>query len=535
MSTPFGRYVLDERLGAGGMAEVFRARLVGDGFEKSVCIKRILPNLSGSKGFADMLRDEAAIAARLRHPNIVQTLDFGDVDGTLFIAMEMVEGTTLGHLLGWHARQHRRLAVACALHVASSICRGLHHAHTASVDGRPLDIVHRDVTPQNILLAREGDVKVADFGVARANERLTRTAPGVVKGKVGYMAPEQVVGGACDHRLDQFATGVVLWEMLTGRRLFREESDLLTMERITRGDVHRPSTLRPDLPPELDEVVLRALALRPAERFPDLRALDDALGNVLFTVAKSPADYDLRDLVAASLGGVEPTLPMRASPTPAQRGGLDSPTLEDVRTESTASTASGLVPAGAPELATSAPVATISAVGLVSVRDPDKDRRGPASPRPLRTLVSSPSPMLRPPLSPTLPEVMGVIPAAPGRRRAALVAAMLAGVLVGSAVLYAFADAADGLDHNRRLMREAKAAFDRGEMPSALALLREVESRAPAAPEVQRNLGSVLARMGEKESAYRAYQRYIALSPDAADADDVREILAEYEASRTAR
>ncbi|HEY4221958.1 MAG TPA: serine/threonine-protein kinase, partial [Myxococcota bacterium] len=190
MATRFGRYLLDERIGAGGMAEVYRARLSGEGgFEKVVCIKRILPHLAKDPAFAAMFRDEAAIAARLQHGNIVQIFDFGEVDGSLFIAMEYVEGLSLAKLLQIVVRRGEQLPIAAVLRIGVDVCKGLKHAHVAAHNGKPLGIVHRDVTPHNILLSKDGDVKVADFGVARADGRRTHTKTGVIKGKLQYMAP----------------------------------------------------------------------------------------------------------------------------------------------------------------------------------------------------------------------------------------------------------------------------------------------------------------------------------------------------------
>ncbi|MCC7073688.1 MAG: protein kinase [Deltaproteobacteria bacterium] len=314
--TRLGRYLLEERIGHGGMAEVFRARIDEGAFQKPVCIKRILPQLAGQPGFVTMFRDEAALAARLSHANIVQVLDFGEADGTLFMSLELIDGVPLDRALTACRAANARLPVPVALHIAVCMCRALHAAHVATADGRPLEIVHRDVSPHNVLLGRDGSVKLGDFGIARAVERLTRTNTGVVKGKPSYMAPEQALAERCDHRVDQFATAVVVWEMLSGTALFRGKSALAVIEAVVRAEV--PPIDRPDVDAELTAVLRRALARQPGDRFPDMATLERELEATLVRMHATPSDIDVRPVVARTLN-------------PAPRTVVDAePTEEDV-------------------------------------------------------------------------------------------------------------------------------------------------------------------------------------------------------------
>ncbi|MCB9760526.1 MAG: serine/threonine protein kinase [Alphaproteobacteria bacterium] len=276
---PFGRYELVDPIGAGGMAEVFRARLsAAEGVQKHLVIKRILKGLSHDPAFVEMFIDEARVAALLQHPNVVQVYDFGQVGEHWYMAMEWVDGLNL-HRLMWHvANQRRRLPDEFALYVAHEAAKGLHYAHTA-VDptGVALGVVHRDVCPQNLLVSYRGEVKVADFGIAKSAAGTFTTQGNRLKGHTSYMSPEQTLGRPVDPRADIFALGVVLHELLTGRRLFKADSAELTLERIRSGEVPRLRDTRPDLSPAVETLVHTALALDPDDRFASARALRDAL------------------------------------------------------------------------------------------------------------------------------------------------------------------------------------------------------------------------------------------------------------------
>ena len=273
---PFGRYTLHERLGAGGMAEVWRATLTHQGVEKRLVIKRILRGLSADPAFLAMFVDEARIASLLHHPNIVQLYDLGEVDGEWYLAMEHVHGLNLQRALHSLTSRRRLLPVEVVAYVGHEVARGLDAAHRlVDHDGRALKVVHRDICPANLLLSAQGDVKIVDFGVARSAANTSTTQGAGLKGHVGYMSPEQALGAELDGRSDLFGLGVVLWEALAGQRLFKTDSNLLTLERVRDAQV--PPLPEGRVPPALEAVVRQALARDPAERFPDARAMQLAL------------------------------------------------------------------------------------------------------------------------------------------------------------------------------------------------------------------------------------------------------------------
>lgn len=279
-----GDYELLERIGSGGMAEVYKARRAGEhGFERVLAVKRILPHLAADEEFVSMFIDEAKIAVQLSHPNIAAVHDLGRIDGTCYLVLDYVHGRDLRILWErereWRAPPHA--GIAC--HVIARALEGLSHAHKA-VDGmgRPLDLIHRDVTPQNILVSFEGDVKIVDFGLAKAQGRAHATQAGVVKGKLAYLAPEQMRGLPLDPRVDVYAAGIVLWELLTGQRLFYADTDLDTLRKVHEAHVEPPSSLNQVIPPQLDRVVLTALAKDRDARYESAQDFLDALEEVIW-------------------------------------------------------------------------------------------------------------------------------------------------------------------------------------------------------------------------------------------------------------
>ncbi|MBI2892996.1 MAG: serine/threonine protein kinase [Deltaproteobacteria bacterium] len=267
---PFGRYSLVRRLARGGMAEIFLALQEGpEGFSRRLVIKRILPHLAADPAFLRMFMDEARIVAMLSHPHIVHLYDFGQVDGSYYLAMEYVDGIdlkALGDRAGPVSPEH-------AAKIMSYVCEGLSHAHDLSVEGRRLGLVHRDVTPSNILISFDGSVKVADFGIAKTYSGDEKTKVGVVKGKFAYLSPEQARGMSLDHRSDQFNIGILLYELLTGTTLFPHDSFQRAMRAIVGGGIDPPEMIQPGVPLGLSRIVMKALEPDRERRYPDTLAL----------------------------------------------------------------------------------------------------------------------------------------------------------------------------------------------------------------------------------------------------------------------
>jgi serine/threonine protein kinase len=273
-------------IGKGGMAEVYRAVAHGlEGFQRVFVIKRILKDKSTSPEFVEMFINEARISALLNHPNIVQIYDFGQIDGSYFLAMEHVRGKDLLSVLRQLRATGTQMTAEVAAYIAQQIALGLDYAHSLTHGGKNLRIVHRDVSPSNVMLLRAGGVKLLDFGIAKAAMEVkteNETQAGLVKGKLSYVSPEQIKGaGSIDGRSDVFALGVVLWESLTGRRLFFDRNDFQTMRNVVERPVPPPSTQRADIPAALDFIVLRALERDPDRRYPDAKTMADELEAVL--------------------------------------------------------------------------------------------------------------------------------------------------------------------------------------------------------------------------------------------------------------
>jgi serine/threonine-protein kinase len=266
-----GRYEILAEIASGGMATVFLGRLATTpGFERQVAIKKLHPHLERQQDFVEMFLDEARIVARIHHPNVVQTLEFGADPGGHFLVMDYVEGPTLAKMLAKAASSGARIPPAIAVRIALDALAGLHAAHELRDDqGRLMDVVHRDVSPQNILISIDGIARITDFGVARATERFAVTRTGQLKGKLSYMAPEQARGEPTDRRADVFAMGVILWECLTGRRLFRGKTDTEaeTLTKVLYGDITRVSAVHPDIHPLLDSICARSLERPLGARF----------------------------------------------------------------------------------------------------------------------------------------------------------------------------------------------------------------------------------------------------------------------------
>ncbi len=278
-----GPYELIQRIATGGMAEVYLARRAGPhGFQKIVAVKRILPQLARDADFLAMFVDEARVCARLGHPNIVQVFDFGEHDGELYMAMEYVDGTTGARLIRAAATRGEEMPLDVCLHVALSLLRGLDYAHSArDDDGRPLGLVHRDVSPGNVLIDRSGAVKLTDFGILRAADLERRTEQGQLKGKLGYMSPEQVTGRELDGRSDLFTVGIVLAELVTIRPLFSGGGELDVLYRIRDADLSALDRSPTRVPDDVRAVLYRALAKDPMLRYPSASAFAEAIEELI--------------------------------------------------------------------------------------------------------------------------------------------------------------------------------------------------------------------------------------------------------------
>ncbi len=264
----FGKYLILDKIATGGMAELFRAKITSvEGFEKLVAIKKILPNLTQDNNLVNMFIDEAKLAAMLTHQNIVQIYDLGSMEGVYFIAMEYIHGKDLRVLSNKSKEKGLPLPLEYALHITSRICSGLDYSHNLKdFQGNPLKLIHRDISPQNILVTYEGEVKIVDFGIAKVARKTADTREGLIKGKVAYMSPEQAAGKTIDHRSDIFSAGILLYEMITGVRMF-EGADLNVLDRVRKADFQTAETIVADLPAEVSEILRRALAKAPSRRY----------------------------------------------------------------------------------------------------------------------------------------------------------------------------------------------------------------------------------------------------------------------------
>ncbi len=252
------RFELIAEIASGGMATVFLARLSGvAGFQRLVAIKRLHPHLAHEPEFVEMFLDEARLAARIHHPNVVPIQEVGESDQGYYLVMDYVEGDTLARVLAKATKGQTRVPYAVTIRILLDVLAGLHAAHQMKDDhGMPLEIVHRDVSPQNILVGVDGVSRVVDFGVARAASRLSTTRSGQLKGKLAYMAPEQARGGVIDRRADLFSCGIVLWEALATKRLFKGDGEAETLNRVLYEPILAPSSVRPDVPKPLEEVCM---------------------------------------------------------------------------------------------------------------------------------------------------------------------------------------------------------------------------------------------------------------------------------------
>jgi eukaryotic-like serine/threonine-protein kinase len=291
----FGKYLLLDHLLDGGMNRIFRARYLGDTASKICAVKVVLPQYSQDPQFKIMFMDEIRVTFGLLHPNIVQTYDYGTHKGQLYVAMEYCDGRNLKEYLDKLKERKFVFPVEISVYIGTQICQGLHYAHTLSdkLSGKDMNIIHRDISPHNIMLTYDGGIKIIDFGIAKAETNSEATQAGTIKGKLSYLAPEYLEGNELDSRYDQFAVGITLWEMLCNRKLFKAPNDIAVLKKIQECEVPKPSSINPNVSPELDEIILKSLSKNPENRFENMDMLNRAL--IKFLYSKYP-DFNATDL-----------------------------------------------------------------------------------------------------------------------------------------------------------------------------------------------------------------------------------------------
>ncbi len=319
------RYSIIEQIDVGGMAEVWKGRAVSlQGFEKQVAIKRVLPHLAANAQFLEMFLDEARVSLHLNHANIVQTFDVVQAKSSYFIVMEWIDGLNLRKILELLNLSQERLSIPETVFIAAEACKGLSHAHELDdPDGNPLNIVHRDVSPPNILISKEGETKIVDFGLAKAASQLASTDPGVVKGKFSYISPEAAHGTPVDPRTDVFSMGTVLWEMITGKKLFKGANDLETIKLVRRCDVKPLHLLDRRVDEQLSGIVMRALEKDPDLRFQSCEDMSQALVRYLFSIGTAVTNFTIALMVR------------RMKERAANRDGAPVNVTDEVRVEAT--------------------------------------------------------------------------------------------------------------------------------------------------------------------------------------------------------
>jgi len=299
MSVGFGKYTLLDKLAVGGMAEIFLARQEGvEGFQKTVVIKRIRPHLSSQPNFVRMFLNEARLAAQLSHPNIVQIYDLGKINDSYYIAMEYIFGRDMRKIMAKAQAKGIGFPMEYALKIASSVCEGLYYAHQKTdAHGVHLNIVHRDITPENIFVSFDGTVKILDFGIAKASNQIIQTDAGEVKGKLSYMSPEQCCGYVLDGRNDLFSLGVVLYECLTGFRLFTGESEAAVVRSIIDGKIYSPSYFVADISPIVEEILMKALEKNRDNRYQSAWEMQSAINQFLSQHEFNPTNTHLANFL----------------------------------------------------------------------------------------------------------------------------------------------------------------------------------------------------------------------------------------------
>ena len=415
---PFGKYYLLDRIAVGGMAEIFKAKVIREeGFERYFAIKRILPSIAEDEEFIKMFIDEAKIAVQLTHANIVPIIDLGKVGDAYFIAMEYVHGKDLRTTTEKLSKKGDSLPVPACCYIIMKVCEGLDYAHNKKdAAGRDLNLVHRDVSPQNILISFDGEVKLIDFGIAKAANKAAKTQAGILKGKFGYMSPEQVRGLPLDRRSDIFSTGIVLYEALTGERLFIGESDFSILEKVKNVEIIPPSTYNKSIPEDLERIILKALAREVQDRYQSAIELHDDLQSFMYTYGSFfsrkdmaslmrqifPEDYeaDMKEMESARIS-VPPGQRRSSAPPPPRKVSAPPP----------------------PPPRMTRPSLSGGFVGSAPPPPPSRSKTSiPPPPPPKKTMAGMPAPM--PPRTPPPPASFGSQPLPPPREPAASISPM---------------------------------------------------------------------------------------------------------------
>jgi serine/threonine protein kinase len=295
--TRFGKYLLLEKLATGGMAQLYRAKIIGvEGFEKFIAIKQILPHLAHEEELITSFIDEAKLAALLNHQNVVQIYDFGSMENSYFITMEFLYGKDLRAVNAKAKEKGTPVSLENALYLISKVCAGLDYAHKLKdFQGKSLNIIHRDISPQNVFLTYEGDVKIVDFGIAKAASQSTITQVGMIKGKVSYMSPEQAAGKVIDHRSDIFATGILLYELVAGGRMFKGDDTLQILSKVREAEFTPLGTLKGGLPEKLYDIVAKALAKEPEDRYQSLADMQADIEECIFRLNLRPSGRSMAE------------------------------------------------------------------------------------------------------------------------------------------------------------------------------------------------------------------------------------------------
>ena len=294
----FGKYLLTKRIAVGGMAELFLAKMVGiKGFEKTLALKKILPEFGEDEEFVELFVDEAKMSVQLQHANIVQVFDFGEIDASHYIAMEFVDGPNLKNLLKRCLKKKGTFPAEISIHIALQVLKALDYAQRVTIGDKMLNLVHRDVSPQNVLISREGEVKITDFGIAKATIKLSKTQPGKIQGKFSYMSPEQSLGLEIDHRSDIFSLGIIFFEMLTGFKLYSGDDTTTKWARVREAKIPPPSEYNKGISRELETIVMRLLAKDPKDRYQTAQEVIKDLADYLYPSSTEMISASLASLV----------------------------------------------------------------------------------------------------------------------------------------------------------------------------------------------------------------------------------------------